>query len=96
MVASFLNYQRKFKTERDRERQRDRETERQRDRDTERKRDRETLIDRETERQRDYKFIQNHSRGLNRVPARTYIFACLNQLSYRSERQRDRETERQR
>ena len=28
-------------------------------------------------------FIQKHSRGLNRVPARTYLFACLNQLSYR-------------
>ena len=27
--------------------------------------------------------IQKHSRGLNRVPARTYIFACLHQLSYR-------------
>ena len=37
----------------------------------------------ERERERDYKFIQKYSRGLNRVPARTYIFACLNQLSYR-------------
>ena len=33
------------------------------------------------ERERDYKCIQKHSRGLNRVPARTHIFACLNQLS---------------
>ena len=32
---------------------------------------------------RDYKFIQKYHRGLNRVPARTYICACLNQLSYR-------------
>ena len=29
------------------------------------------------------KFTQKHSRGLNRVPARTYVFAGLNQLSYR-------------
>ena len=46
--------------------------------------------------ERDYKFIQKHSRGLNRVPALTYIFACLNQLSYRerdieSERKEDKE-----
>ena len=40
-------------------------------------------IERERERERDYKFIQKRSRGLNRVPARTDIFACLNQLSYR-------------
>ena len=55
---------------------------------------------------RDYKFIQKHSRGLNRVPARTYTFAYLNQLSYRyaitrkrereRQRERDRETERDR
>ena len=32
---------------------------------------------------RDYKFIQKHGRGLNRVPVRTWIFACLNQLCYR-------------
>ena len=39
--------------------------------------------EKEKERERDYKFIQKHSRGLNRVPARTFIFACLNQLIYR-------------
>ena len=50
----------------------------------------------ERERERDYKFIQKHSRGLNRVPARTYIFACLNQLSYRChKRETERETERE-
>ena len=43
-------------------------------------------------RRRDYKFIQKHNRDLNRVPARTYIFTCLNQLSYRChERMRVRE-----
>ena len=31
----------------------------------------------------DLKFIQKHGRDLNRVPARTCIIACLNQLSYR-------------
>ena len=30
---------------------------------------------------RDYKFSQKHSRGLNRVLARTYMFACLYHLS---------------
>ena len=49
--------------------------------------------EREKERQRDYTFIQKHSRGLNLVPTRTYIFAWLNQLSYRCH-QRDGETER--
>ena len=48
------------------------------------------------EREKYDKFIQKHSRGLNRVPARTYIFACLNQLTYRCHREREREKERQR
>ena len=39
-------------------------------------------------------FIQKHGRGLNRVPNRTCIIACLNQLRYRCHgRQRDREKE---
>ena len=50
--------------------------------------------------ERDYKLIQKQSRGLNRVPVRTYIFACLNQLSCRChkklERERKREKERER
>ena len=46
------------------------------------------------QREIDYKFIQKHSRGLNRVPYRTYIFACFE--GRRAERQRDRETERER
>ena len=44
-------------------------------------RDRERENEREREREIDYKFIQKHSRSLNRVPALTCIFACLNQLS---------------
>ena len=44
---------------------------------------RKSMRERERQKERDYKFIQKHSLGLNRVPARTYIFACLNQMSYR-------------
>ena len=46
--------------------------------------------ERKRQRERDYKFIQKHNRGLNRVPARTYIFACLNQLSYRCQEREKR------
>ena len=88
-------------TEGDRERDTVKERERKKrpdkERDTEIEREKESKGEREKEikeRERDYKFIQKHSRGLNRDPARTYIFASLNHLSYRCQRQRQRETER--
>ena len=59
-----------------------------------------SMYRRTSEQRREIKssLFQKHGRGLDRVPSRTCIIACLNQLRYRvcvCERERERESKRE-
>ena len=67
-----------------------RQRQREREREREKERDRQRQTERESDRKRDILKVWKHGRGLNRVPTRTCISACLDlELRYRYYRERE-------